>query len=125
MRYPPTAASFRALYCKYKPVNQFAYNMTRVARFDWPRGNSAPLEAEPLIVTGSFDRSVNDMTISADSRTLYVTANEDGRVRLFAAPAKGGDVKALDRKSAVSLQVQKLQAGHWWQGGRTPTIPPR
>ena len=96
---PLFAPDFRALYCKYKPVNEYAYNLTRVARFDWPRGNSASLDAEPLIVTASFDRSVNDMTISADNRTLYVTANDEGRVRLFAAPAKGGNVKALDSKS--------------------------
>ena len=96
---PKFAPDGSELYCNYEPINDFAYNMTRVARFDWPRDAASGLAAEPQIVTASFDRSVRDMDLSANGRTLYVTANDEGRVRLFAMPAKGGEARALDDAS--------------------------
>ncbi len=89
----------KALYCKYEAVNEYAYNLNRVARFDWPQKTDSNNFTEPLIVTASLDRSVNDFTLSANGRTLFVTANDEGRVRVFAIPAKGGGSKMLSSDS--------------------------
>ena len=84
----------KSLYCKYRPTNDYVYNHNRVARFDWKDGTKA-LNTDPLIVTADLDRSVNDFTISKNSNMLYVTANDEGRVRVFEVPATGGEGKIL------------------------------
>ena len=90
-----------ALYCQYEPVTEFAYNLTEIAKFEWPKSGAAnDFDAEPVLLTDGFDRSVADMTVSADGKTIYFTAADEGRVRLFGVPATGrGDVIALDRNS--------------------------
>ena len=96
---PLFAPDGKALYCKYEAVNEHVYNLNRVARFNWPPGGRQLLAAEPVIVTSTFDRSVSDMVLSADGRTLYFTANDRGRVKLFAVPVRGGIVTAVNDKS--------------------------
>ena len=91
---PQFASDGKALYCKLRPTNDFVYNLTRVARFDWKNGTKS-LTNDPLIVTDSLDRSVNDYTISKNGSMLYVTANDEGRVRVFEVPTKGGEGKIL------------------------------
>jgi dipeptidyl aminopeptidase/acylaminoacyl peptidase len=90
-----------AVYCQYEPVTQFAYNLTEIARFEWPKtGAAADFAAQPSLLTDNFDRSVSDMTLSADGKTIYLTAMDEGRVRLFSVPANGrGKVSALDPDS--------------------------
>jgi len=87
-----------SLYCQYEPITEFAYNMTRIARFDWPGDRDSGL-GTPKIITASFDRSVRDITFSDNSRSMYLTANDEGRVRLFKVSANGGDTAALDAAS--------------------------
>ncbi len=91
----------RALYCEFEPVTEFAYNLTEIAKFDWPKsGMAEDFTPEPVVLTAGFDRSAGDMAISRDSRTVYFTAMDEGRARLFSAPAGGkGNVVALDRDS--------------------------
>jgi dipeptidyl aminopeptidase/acylaminoacyl peptidase len=90
-----------ALYCEYEPVTEFAYNLTEIARFEWPKsGAASDFKAEPTLLTDGFDRSLSDMTLSADGRTIYFTAADEGRMRLFSVPAGGrGTVSALDPDS--------------------------
>ena len=90
-----------ALYCQYEPVTEFVYNLTEIARFEWPKsGATSDFEAEPTLLTDGFDRSVSDMTLSTDGKTIYFTAMDEGRVRLFSVPAGGkGKVSALNRDS--------------------------
>lgn len=90
-----------AVYCEYEPVTQYAYNLTEIARFDWPKSGAAgDFAAQPKLLTAGFDRSAADMTPSRDGRTIYFTAADEGRMRLFAVPASGrGEVSALDRNS--------------------------
>ena len=83
-----------SLYCLYEPVTEYAYNLTEIARFDWPT------IGEPKILTSEFDRSVRDMTVSRDGDRVYFTAPDEGRIRLFSVAASGrGDVEALNRDS--------------------------
>ena len=90
-----------SLYCLYNPVTNFAYNLTEIARFDWPAsGEARDFAAEPRLLTDGFDRPVTDMTVSRDSRRVYFTATDEGRVRLFTVTTNGrGDVEALNAAS--------------------------
>ena len=86
-----------SLYCLFEPVTEFAYNLTEIAVFDWSGIGDA---AEPQVITEGFDRSVSDMTVSRDSSRVYLTALDEGRVRLFSVAANGrGEVQALNRDS--------------------------
>ena len=85
-----------SLYCLIEPNTEHVYELTEIGRFDWADGAVA---GAPDIITGSFDRSVGDMAIGRNGRTVFVTANDAGRVRLFAVPATGGPAKALDPES--------------------------
>ena len=46
-------------------------------------------------MTTGFDRSVADIAFAPDSRTLYLTAEDAGFVRLYSVPAKGDAVTSL------------------------------
>ena len=89
------------LYCLFRPVTEFVYNLNEIAQFDWPgSGEAGDFTAEPTILTDGFDRPVSDMTVSRNSRTVYFTAADGGRVRMFSVAANGrGGVDALDRDS--------------------------
>jgi len=96
---PQFAPNGKILYCKYEAQNDYVYNLNQVAGFDWPISTTNDKTSEPKIVTEALDRSVKDFTISANGRTIYVTANEEGRVKIFAVPATGGDPKTLTENS--------------------------
>ncbi|MEL7451399.1 MAG: S9 family peptidase [Pseudomonadota bacterium] len=89
------------LYCVFSPVTEYVYNLSEIAQFDWPdSGEAGDFSAEPTLLTDGFDRPVSDMAVSQNSRTVYFTASDEGRVRLFSVAANGrGDVDALDRES--------------------------
>ncbi len=46
-------------------------------------------------LTESFDRHVEDVAWSPDSRTLFFTAEDDARAPIFAVPAAGGPVRTV------------------------------
>ncbi|MEE4639710.1 MAG: S9 family peptidase [Wenzhouxiangella sp.] len=87
----------RSLYCSYGPINEFVYNHTEIARAEW---SDEGLVGDLQVLTGAFDRSVGGFDISADGRTIYLSADDLGHVRLFAMPADGGEVRSLDADSA-------------------------
>ncbi len=90
-----------SLYCLYEPVTDFVYNLTEIARFDWPKsGNAEDFSPVPTLLTDGFDRSVSDITVSLNSKHVYFTATDEGRVRLFSVAANGrGGVKPLNQRS--------------------------
>jgi dipeptidyl aminopeptidase/acylaminoacyl peptidase len=63
------------------------YAVDRLACAAWPWSGGSP-----TTLTAKFDRSVADFAFSPDSRTLYLTAEDSGYVKLFSVPAKGGEV---------------------------------
>jgi dipeptidyl aminopeptidase/acylaminoacyl peptidase len=79
-------------------VNGFVYNLARVVAMNWPQ----PGQLREL-ATG-FDRSVSSFAISADSKTVWLTAEDSGNEKLYSAPVAGGAVRvAIDlRKGAYS-----------------------
>ena len=90
----------RNLYCLVEPVSEFAYNLTELGRLDWPGDDPGDLSASLELLTADFDRSVGEFAIAADGDTLYFTAQDEGRTRLFAVSAQGdGAVRTLDPDS--------------------------
>lgn len=117
---PRFSARGKQLYCKFRPANEQVYNHSGIGRFDWVNGKAL---ADPQIITTGFDRSVNDFEISADYRTIYLTADDAGRVRIYSLPAKGGSAKALnpDSRGVYSgLQLAGKQLVASWENSAIP-----
>ena len=114
-----------SLFCKIEPVNEFVYNLTEVARFDWPgSGRATDFTGNADLLTGNFDRSVMDMTVSSDGRMLYLSALDHGRVRLFSVRTRGGDnVVALNDDSSgafAGLQTAGRSLIARWESSNEP-----
>ncbi len=63
------------------------YALNRVACVAWPWSGS------PRVLTAGSDHSVSDWEFTPDGKTLWLTAEDAGLVKLFRAPAAGGEVK--------------------------------
>ena len=110
----------KALYCQSEPANEHVYNLTGIARFDWSDGT---LSGEPRFITESFDRSVSGMDISANGKTVYLTAHDAGRSRVFSVSSRGGTVKALDTNSLgvyAGVQVAGRHLIARWESSASP-----
>ncbi len=93
----------KALYAITTPQgsNGKVYNLDRLARFSWP--DLGP----PSILTLALDRSVGSYDLTADSKTVYLLAEEAGNEKLFTLPANGGDVRlALDTTRGVYTNLR-------------------
>lgn len=110
----------RALYCQLEAANEHVYNLTEVARFDW---DGERVSGKSNIITESFDRSVSGMDVSANGKTVFVTAHDAGRSRVFSLPSKGGTVKALNTDSRgvySGVQVAGRTLVARWQSSAVP-----
>jgi len=114
------SADGQAIYCLLEPINEYVYNLTEIARFDW---SSSGIGDEPVIITASFDRPVTGMDLSADGKTIYVTAYDAGRSRVYSLPSGGGIAKLLNensRGSYTGLQVAGRQLVAKWESSEVP-----
>ena len=110
----------KALYCEYEPENEYVYNLNGVARFNWSRKG---IRGDLNVITSSFDRSVTGMDISEDGKTVYLTAADAGRSRIYSVPAKGGPVKTLNPESRgvySGIAVAGNQLVARWQSSAVP-----
>jgi dipeptidyl aminopeptidase/acylaminoacyl peptidase len=65
------------------------YALDRLGCGSWPwTGTTTTL-------TSTFDRSVSDFTFAPDGKTIFLSAEDGGYVKLFSVSAKGGEVKPL------------------------------
>lgn len=106
------------LYCSYEPINEFVYNHDEIARMRWNGEAGAP-----EVLTGDFDRSVGGFDVAPDGNTLYLTAADEGRVRLYSMPAAGGEVTALDADGRGVYGGPQAGAGHivaLWESSAVP-----
>jgi dipeptidyl aminopeptidase/acylaminoacyl peptidase len=82
------------------------YAVDRLACAAWPWSGSI------RTLTPKFDRAVADFAIAPDSRTLYLTAEDSGYVKLFSVPARGGEVTpVLDSRGAFGTIEIPAAAG--------------
>ncbi len=65
------------------------YNATRLAMLSWP-------EAEPRVITGAFDRSVNSYAFAPQNGQIYFTAEDQGHEKIFFIGTDGGAVRTLN-----------------------------
>ena len=72
----------------YKAMSRPGYESDRfrIVLRPWPQGPER-------VLTEGWDRSAGDFVFAADGRTLYVTANDDGRRALFAVDVATGRVE--------------------------------
>ena len=80
------------------------YALGRVACAAWPWSGAI------TTVTPRFDRSVSDFTFAPDGRTLYLSAEDAGFVKLFSVPARGGDTVPLLESRGVYSGIQVPEA---------------
>ncbi len=91
----------------------FEADRFRVILRAWPEGKEKAL-------TQDWDRSVRDLFFSADSKTLFVTAQDTGEVPLFAIDIATAKVRELFRDGTVrspALAGQRLVFGRDHLGG--------
>lgn len=71
------------LYALFEPNTRFVYNLSRLARLSWPRG-------QPEILTAGFDRDPASFQFSPDGRTVFLQVTEEAVTKIFRMPADGG-----------------------------------
>jgi dipeptidyl aminopeptidase/acylaminoacyl peptidase len=114
---PTFSPDGRALYALHSRSSDKVYSLDRIARFDWPT------PSERTIVTDRFDRSVNGFGFSADSRTLYMLAEEHGQEKLFSIPASGGEPRLAAAPAAGVFANLSIAGGtviSTWESAVSP-----
>lgn len=72
-----------------EPNTDRVYNLQRIVRWDWPA------MAARTTVTSSLDRPVASYAVSADGRTIFLLAEDQGRQKLFSVALAGGTVSPV------------------------------
>lgn len=92
----------KALYATFEiQTDKKVYHLERLAKFTWPNSGSAD------ILTANWDRSVNSVAFSPDSKSIYLTAEEAGHEKVFTMPADGGEVHlAMDMTRGVYTNLK-------------------
>jgi dipeptidyl aminopeptidase/acylaminoacyl peptidase len=85
--------------CQYSPNGHLlAWRMQERGGYESDRWQLVVMErgsGKRTTLTAAFDRHVDSFTFSPDSRTLFLTAEDDGASRVFTVPVKGGEVARL------------------------------
>jgi dipeptidyl aminopeptidase/acylaminoacyl peptidase len=77
------------------------YALDRLACAPWPWTGAS------TVVARAFDRSVGDFAFAPDSRSLFLTAEDQGFVRLFSVPVAGGAVApVLESKRGTFTAIE-------------------
>lgn len=76
---PRFAPDGKLLWALHTPISEYSYNATRAAALSWPS-----LHAQPLI-EGPDGRAVSSFVPDTDGKTLWFTAEDSGRERLYRA----------------------------------------
>src|SRR5258708_2785962 len=66
-------------------------------------GTASASGEKPILLTAALDRDAGQSTWSADSKTIYFTAQEDGDIPLYSIPSNGGKIsKLIGNESGVN-----------------------
>ena len=82
-RFSPSGALY-ALQERLPKAGANLYSLSRLARISWPEAGRG------MVLTEAWDRSASAFTFSADGRTIYLEAEDDGFDQIFQIPAAGG-----------------------------------
>ena len=107
----------KSLICNYSPSTNYVYEQTELARLSWPKVDS------PKVLTDKFDRSVSGYDFVSGGKSIAMSANEHGRVRVFTMSSKGGKVTPVNSNSrgvyaGVRAAGKSLVAR--WESSATP-----
>ncbi len=108
----------KALYASQERSEQKIYSLERLAMWTWPEASG------PTVLTESFDRSVGTYGFSADSRTLFLTAEEATHEKLFTMPASGGSVKPVGDLKVGCYSNLSVAGGRIYANYDAATHPP-
>ena len=105
---PQFSADGRHLVAQLTPRGQKVYQPTHLATFSWPAAKAGPT------ITVPGELAVSSFGIDADSRTVWMTAEEAGHEKLFSA--RIGETEArrafeMDRGVYTGLQVADAARG--------------
>lgn len=95
----------RALHFITSADHDQIYTLDRLGMTAWPWAG------EPTVLTANFDRSVESWGFTADSRSIYLTAEDAGLEKLYVLPAQGGDVKVVVEPERGVYTNLKIAAG--------------
>ena len=99
---PTFSTDGRTLFAMMQPDTERVYNLTRLAAWTWtPSAPALPPSARRL-VTETFDRAIGSFVPASDGRSVYLLAEDQGRVKVFSVPAAGGTVRELGSLTAGS-----------------------
>lgn len=103
-RSPEFSPDGKTLFAVFNPNNGRVYNLDRLVAFDWPSPKAH------RVVTASTDRSVGSYAVTADSKTVYFTAEDAGLEKIYSVPAAGGEVRlAVDPQRGVLTDLRIAQ----------------
>ena len=117
---PAFSADGKWLYCSVSPENDKVYNHNDIGRFKWKKRGTL---GEPELLTAAFDRSPGGFDLDDDGSTVYFTAADAGRSRVFAVPTEGGEVRMLDPESRGvygGVQAAGGQLVARWESSASP-----
>ena len=86
---PRFAPDGRTLFYVVADEDEQIYSHDRIGTAPWP------WTGETRTITATFDRSVATWIVSGDSRSVYLTAEDEGLEKLYAVPAAGGTAQLL------------------------------
>lgn len=121
---PEFAPDGHTLFARMTPNNGRIYNSARLVAWEWPA------MAGSRVVTGGADRSIGATAVSADSRTIYFTAEDASHVKLYRVAAAGGaaaEVGALTTGTISAFDVggpagAPVIAGIWESAVNPPEV---
>ena len=102
--FAPDGQSLYALESR-TPTQKQIYFVNRLARF------TGPDWSQLTVVTAGWDRSVSGLTVSADSKQLYLQAEDDGTTKIFRFAATGGAPEVVHAPTVGAVTDLQSEAG--------------
>ena len=130
----------KTLFATFEPATDRVYNASRLVAFDWGAlltshaSNGSPASraraGDRRVLTETFDRSVGTFVTGADGSTIFLLAEDQGRQRLYAVPAAGGDVREVGTLSTGTIgavdsggtRVAPVLVGTWESAINPPEV---
>ena len=104
----------KALYATMQPTDSKTFHNNRVVMWPWP------MSGAPKVVAGGPDLSVGDWEFAPDGKTILFTAENQGFVKLYRAPATGGETREVGTMNAGAYGGLSVASGLPLPASRLP-----